>query len=149
VNVLFVCTGNTCRSPLAAALATAAASRRGVANFTATSAGTNAWDGSPASDGALLVGLERQLDVGTHRSRKLTREMIAAADLVLVMSPGHVETVRHLGGAGKVHLLDDYASDGETAAEISDPFGGDLESYRTAADTLQAAVEGMFDRLSR
>lgn len=149
MNVLFVCTGNTCRSPLAESLAKAIAARRGIADFSVSSAGTNAWDGSPASDGALLVGLERQLDMGSHRSRKLTRDMVAAADLVLVMSTAHLETVRQLGGAGKVHLIDEYASDGKESAGIADPFGGNLESYREAADALQRTVEGMFDRLSR
>jgi protein-tyrosine-phosphatase len=149
VNVLFVCTGNTCRSPLAEALARAAAARRGIADFTAMSAGTNAWDGSPASDPALLVGIERHLDLGAHRSRKLTRDMVAAADLVLVMAPNHLEPVRQLGGGGKVHLLDEYASPGTKSDGIQDPFGGDLDSYRTTVDTLERAIEGMFDRLAR
>ncbi|MDQ6719144.1 MAG: low molecular weight protein arginine phosphatase [Gemmatimonadota bacterium] len=149
MNILFVCTGNTCRSPLAEAFAKSAAARRGIPNFTASSAGTNAWDGSPASDGALLVGLERGTDLGAHRSRKLTREMIAAADLVLVMSPAHLESVRELGGGGKAHLIDEYGSDGKSSDGVSDPFGGALDGYRDAADSLQRAIEGMFDRLSR
>jgi len=71
------------------------------------------------------------------------------ADLVLVMSPAHAEAVRQLGGGGKVHRLDEYAF-GETSGDgITDPFGGELESYRTAADVIQRAVKGMFDRLSR
>lgn len=149
MNVLFVCTGNTCRSPLAEAFAKAAAARRGITNFTASSAGTNAWDGSPASDGALLVGIERQADLGAHRSRKLTRDMVAAADLVLVMSSAHLEPVRQLGGGGKVHLIDEYGSDGKSSDGVSDPFGGALDGYRDAADSLQRAIEGMFDRLTR
>ena len=149
MNVLFVCTGNTCRSPLAEAFAKSAAQRRGIADFTASSAGTNAWDGSPASDGALLVGMERQTDLGSHRSRKLTREMVAAADLVLVMSSAHLEPVRQMGGGGKVHLIDEYGSEGRSSTGVSDPFGGALDGYREAADSLQEAIEGMFDRLSR
>lgn len=149
MNVLFVCTGNTCRSPLAEALAKAAAARRGISDFTVSSAGTNAWDGSPASDGALLVGMERQLDIGSHRSRKLTRDMIAAADLVLVMSAAHLEAVRQLGGGGKVHLIDEYATNGQASEGVNDPFGGDLDGYREAADSLARSIEGMFDRLAR
>ncbi len=148
MNVLFVCTGNTCRSPLAESLAKKIAAARGIADFTSSSAGTQARDGSPASDGALLVGLERQLDLGTHKSRKLTRDMIAEADLVLVMGPGHVEEVRQLGGSGKVHLLDEYATRGTSAESINDPFGGDLASYRETADRMARAIEGMFDRLN-
>lgn len=143
-----MCTGNTCRSPLAEVLARTTAGRRGVAGFIARSAGTDAWDGSPASDAALLVGMERQLDLGPHRSRKLTRDIVADADLILVMATNHLEPVRQLGGGGKVHLLDEYASKGETRDSISDPFGGDLESYRATVDALQRAIEGMFDRLA-
>ena len=149
MNVLFVCTGNTCRSPLAETLARKVAAERGIGDFTAASAGTNAWDGAPASDGALLVGMERQLDLGAHRARKLTREMVAAADLVLVMSAAHLETVRQLGGGGKVHLIDEYASDSRTSEGVTDPFGGNLEGYREAADALHRSIEGMFDRLAR
>jgi len=148
MNVLFVCTGNTCRSPLAESLARSAAARRVVADFAASSAGTDAWDGSPASDGALLVGMERRLDLGAHRSRKLTRDIVAVADLILVMAPNHLEVVRQLGGAGKAHLLSEYTSNGKVTEAISDPFGGDLDSYRATVDTLQEAIEGMFDRLA-
>lgn len=149
MNVLFVCTGNTCRSPLAEHFAKAVAARRGIANFKASSAGTNAWDGAPASDGALLVGMERQLDLAPHRSRKLTREMVAAADVILVMGTAHVESVMQLGGGGKVHVIDEYGSDGASSNGVNDPFGGDLDGYREAADSLERAIEGMFDRFTR
>lgn len=149
MRVLFVCTGNTCRSPMAESLAKKIAAERGITDFAAESAGTNAWDGAPASDGALLVGMERQLDVGAHRSRKLTREIVAGADLVLVMSTAHLEPVRQLGGAGKAHLIDEYASDGAVSNGVQDPFGADLDKYRDAADSLEQAIRGMFDRLGR
>lgn len=93
--------------------------------------------------------MERQLELSEHRSRKLSREMVKAADLVLVMSPAHLDAVRELGGAGKVHLIDEYASEGKSADGVNDPFGGALEGYRDAADSLERAIEGMFDRLSR
>src|SRR6185437_4110348 len=70
MNVIFVCTGNTCRSPLAEALARRAAQLRGV-DATFASAGTGAALGSPATDGAILVGLERDVDLSRHRSRPL------------------------------------------------------------------------------
>ena len=96
MRVLFVCTGNTCRSALAEAIAVREAAARGMHDVLASSAGTSAWDGAPASDGALLVGIERKLDVNAHRSRQLSREMVAESDLILAMGPHHVERIEAL-----------------------------------------------------
>src|SRR6476646_5101831 len=127
MNLLFVCSGNTCRSPMAEALARKIAQRRGIADVDISSAVTNAWDNVPATDEALLVGMEREVDLTGHRSRKLTPAIVSEADLIFVMTPGHLEQVRALGGRGKVHVLDEYAS-GSTNGGIGDPFGGDLDT---------------------
>lgn len=111
-----------------------------------SSAGTDAWDGGAATDEALLVGIERGLDIGAHRSRKLTREIVADADLVLAMSPHHLAAARRLGGEAKAHLVSQYATSGESNRMISDPFGGDLEAYRATADDLQGQVQLALDR---
>ncbi|MHB1299177.1 MAG: arsenate reductase/protein-tyrosine-phosphatase family protein, partial [Gemmatimonadaceae bacterium] len=89
MRVLFVCTGNTCRSPMAESVATRMAAERALGDVTFSSAGTSAWDGAPASDGALLVAMERGLDLSQHRARMLSRELVAESDLILVMSPHH------------------------------------------------------------
>jgi protein-tyrosine-phosphatase len=146
VNLLFVCSGNTCRSPLAEAFARKIAERRGIADVHIASAGTNAWDNFPATDEALLVGMERGVDLTGHRSRKITPAIISEADLIFVMTPGHLEQVKQMGGRGKVHVIDEYAS-GTSHEGIMDPYGGDLDAYRQTADALETELEKLFDRV--
>src|SRR5213076_2216984 len=134
MKVLFVCTGNTCRSPLAEAIARKVSIERGLQDVELQSAGTSAWDGAPASDGALLVGMERGLDLSQHRAQTLTRELVRDADLVLAMGPHHLERIEALGGAGRSFLITDFASHGASARPVNDPIGGDLEVYRVTVD---------------
>jgi protein-tyrosine-phosphatase len=147
MNILFVCSGNTCRSPMAEALARKIARRRGIDDLSVSSAGTNAWENATATDEALLVGMEREIDLAGHRARKLTSAIVSEADLIFVMTPGHVEQVMQLGGRGKVHVIDEYTS-GSQSGGVADPFGGDLDAYRQTADTLEQELEKLFDRLA-
>ena len=148
MRILFVCTGNTCRSALAEALAKHVAIERGLSEMDLTSAGTSAWDGAPASDGALLVGMERGLDLSQHRAQTLTPELVRQADLVLAMGPHHLERIEALGGSGKAHLLTEFASRGAVSRPVNDPIGGELEVYRTTADELEQEVRRVFDRIT-
>lgn len=132
---------------MAEAIAKRIAQRRGLTDVKITSAGTNAWDNSPASDEALLVGMERQVDLTSHRARMLTPSIVSEADLIFVMTPAHLEQVKQMGGRGKVHVLDAYAS-GAGNTGINDPYGGDLSAYRETADALEHHLEKVFDRLT-
>jgi protein-tyrosine-phosphatase len=131
---------------MAEALARKIARRRGIKDVSVSSAGTNAWNNATATDEALLVGIERDLDLAGHRARKLTSTIVSEADLIFVMTPGHVEQVVQLGGRGKVHVIDEYTS-GIQNVGIADPFGGDLDAYRETADVLERELEKLFDRL--
>jgi protein-tyrosine-phosphatase len=148
MRILFVCTGNTCRSPLAEALLKEALAGRGIDSVTVSSAGTGAWDGAPASEGSYLVALEQGLDLSEHRARMLTRELVREADLILVMSGHHLARVEELGGGEKVHLLTSYAGRDSGSNEVNDPFGSDLASYRATVTELQELIGGVVSRVA-
>ncbi len=146
MHVMFVCTGNTCRSPMAEVLLRAALAERGV-DATVSSAGTGAWEGAPASEGAYLVALEYELDLSAHRARPLTPALIDEADLILTMSDGHRARVEELGGKNKVHLVGKFAGRADRP-EVSDPFGGELDGYRQTFIELQGLINRIVDRVA-
>jgi protein-tyrosine-phosphatase len=148
MRLLFVCTGNTCRSPMAEAIARRLAVELRFEDLAVGSAGTSAWEGAAASDGALLVAMEHGLDLGGHRARSLSRDLVEEADLILVMSPHHLDRAVVLGGDGKAHLLTDFASRSGEGRGVLDPFGGDLETYRATFAELREQVGRVFDRLA-
>jgi len=145
MHLLFVCTGNTCRSPLAEVIARHLIADRAIPDLTVGSAGTSAWADSTASDGALLVALEHGLNLGDHRSRALAQELVNNAQIILTMGPHHLDRAEALGGTGRSWLLTDYAA-GEPRP-ISDPFGGDLDVYRSTFVELEQAIDAVLDRI--
>ncbi len=147
MRVLMVCTGNMCRSPLAAAILKAELTDRGAEGFEVSSAGTGAWEGRPASDSALLVGMEHGLDISAHRSRHLSRQMVKDADIIFTMSRPHSERVKKLGGDGRVFLLGEYAGKKRAKAEVADPYGEPLDVYRETFEQLSAFCRKAAERL--
>ncbi|MGI9090873.1 MAG: low molecular weight protein arginine phosphatase [Gemmatimonadaceae bacterium] len=147
MKVIFVCTGNTCRSPFAEALARQMAADRALA-VEFSSAGTGAALGAPANDGAMLVGLERGLDLSRHRSRPLLPEDVAGDTIVLAMSRSHIPVIHAVVPDARVALLDEYGSRGASLRSVADPFGGDLNDYRHAADEIQQMLGPALDRIA-
>jgi protein-tyrosine-phosphatase len=133
---------------MAEVIARREAIERGFGDVEVESAGVSAWEGAPASDGALLVALERHLDLGGHSARQLTRELVDESDLILTMGDSHYDRAIALGGAGKTHLLTAFGYDEPAPRSISDPFGGDLEGYRETFTDLQREIRRVFDRLA-
>lgn len=146
-NLLFVCTGNTCRSPMAAAIARDAIRRRGWSHVQVASAGVSAGAGAPASAEVAPVLAEAGIELGEHVSRVLTSELIDWADSIMVMSPTHLFAVDAMGGGEKAALITEFLEGDEAGRPIADPIGGDLAVYRRTRDQLARAVEAVLDRL--
>lgn len=150
-RLLFVCTGNTCRSPLAEALARQGIRRLGWNHVQVASAGVAAHPGEPASGGSLRAASRHGLDLGEHRSSPLTLEALEGADLVLVMSPGHLGRLQGLVADEKVSLLTDFAAavDPQGVPDaVPDPFGGSDEAYEATYVLLERLVERALTRLA-
>lgn len=148
MHILLVCTGNTCRSPMAEALLRRKLEERNLDGITVGSAGTGAWDGAPASEGAYLVALENGLDLSGHRARLLTRDLANDATIILTMGRHHRARVEQLG-AVEAHLLGEYAGRNGLEAEVRDPFGGDIEGYRDTFADLDQLLDQVVTRVER
>jgi len=149
VNVLFVCSGNTCRSPLAAMMARRAAERPGIMDFHVRSAGVYAAEGEPASEGALLLARERGLDLRRHRSRRLTPELISWADLVVGMTQSHLHAVQASEAAPRCALATEFLPAGHPACgkPVPDPIGGGWAAYSGTFDLLRECVDALCEEL--
>lgn len=149
-RIVFVCTGNTCRSPMAEVIARDLIRTKGLENVAVESAGIAAYPGEPASPGAVQAAGEKGLDLTLHQSRPLTRETVASADLILAMTPGHVSVVEASGGNGNTHVLSDFSAseDGAVQEGVPDPFGSGPEVYIETFQTLERLVGAALDRIA-
>lgn len=148
--VLFVCTGNTCRSPMAAALMRKKIQDKFQSEFdpqslpiVVASAGVSAFGGDPASHGALEAIRGYGCSLDQHQSTQLNSRLVEQSDLILAMGQRHrsVIVAQWPEVASKVHLI---AADG---SEISDPFGGPLDVYQRCAEQLDRHTSYWLDHM--
>jgi len=148
-TILLVCTGNLCRSPMAAAILRARLREDpACADWEVHSAGLWATEGQPASAPARAVMEERGYDLSHHRSRPVTEESVERADLILAMTPHHVEALRLAfpQAADRIHLLAEMA--GGTQG-VDDPYGQPLQVYRAVADELTDLIRAGYGQIVR
>ncbi len=158
-KILFVCTGNTCRSPMAEGLLKHILKKEGVDNVEVRSAGTFGLDFYPASAFAAEAVRSRGVNLSPHRSRALNRDMIEKADLILVMSPEHR---KHIGrqdpsALDKTYLLKSFPATGEASngdsppgvLSIEDPIGGSPEDYRRSCLEIEEQINRILPEILR
>lgn len=149
MNLLFVCTGNICRSPLAEVIARAEADARGWAEVSCASAGTFAFPGQLASGPGIAVAAAHGLDLAGHLSRALSLELLEWADVIIGMEASHAQAAARLAPDAAVHVMTDFLPAGHerSAGGVPDPYGGDIETYEATRALLTQAMRGFFDAL--
>ena len=148
-SVLFVCTGNTCRSPLAARILKSRIKEKAWKGFRVSSAGTGAMEGGRASVGTEGAARRMGLSMAGFRSKPLSRSRVARADLILTMSPHHKTDIdmRWPDAAAKTYVLSEYTGSGR--GSIADPVGGFDDAYQSCASDLGDEIERLLPKLKR
>jgi protein-tyrosine-phosphatase len=148
ITVLFVCTANICRSPMAAALFSAHLKevRADWQDWEVVSAGTWAPKGKSASDFSQNVMRSRGLDIRGHRSRVVNTQMLEDADLILTMETGHKEALglEFPFAASRIFLFNEMVGQCDS---VTDPYGGTLDQYEATAAWMETVLEKGMDRI--
>lgn len=143
MNILFVCTGNTCRSAMAAAIMDKIARENDLDIFI-ESAGIFAEDNAPASDNAIAALKKYNIDLSYHRAQPVTSELLKECDLILTMTEAHKRILEPMA-KGRVFTLTEYAG---AEGDISDPYGGDLEEYEETAQEIYDLLTDVAEKIA-
>lgn len=137
LKVLFVCTGNTCRSPMAEGIMRDIALQRGF-DMEVSSAGISAFDGEGASKNSILVLKEMGIDITSHKSRQVNRDMVEDSDLIITMTDYHRELLLRRYNNLENKLI---------SFNIQDPFGGDYNIYKSCSEEIKSEILKIVDKL--
>jgi len=142
-EIIFVCTGNTCRSPMAAALAAAIFEREGL-KISVSSCGVGAYGNCSASQNAVAAMNLERINLSAHKSRLAASEILENAALVLTMTRAHLSHVKRICPAANAFTLGEYAG---IPSDISDPFGGSLDEYCACASQIKNLLENCIEKI--
>jgi len=141
-HILFVCTGNICRSPFAEGLLKKLVQKKGVDDIVADSAGLLALPGNSATGLAQKVAAEYDVDLSGHIAKSVREAILDRSDLILVMEKAHGESLLDAfpEADGKVFLIRHFAGFGSRNRGIADPYGLNYEAYRFCFLDIQDCV---------
>lgn len=138
MNILFVCTGNTCRSPMAEGLFKKITKNSKI-DFNIKSAGTSAFNGDPAAQNAVNACKKLGADISTHKSTNINDINLNDIDLFVVMTMAHANALMKMGVLkNKIYILN-----------VSDPFGCDLTIYTETCEMINAQLEILLELIER
>lgn len=136
--IVFLCTGNTCRSPMAAALFTKLLADRRKTGYTVKSCGLAAFGGDTATEHAIEVMKENGINLGNHRATSANMLLLDSAELIVCMTEAHKHTLIKAG----------ISPDKISVMNIPDPFGGTLDDYRECAEKIKTELVKIYEKLN-
>ena len=150
-TILFICTGNICRSPMAEGQFRHLVEQN-KADLIVKSAGVGAQNGQPPSENAIRAMQDLEIDISPQRSQMLTAELASEADMIIGMTHGHVEMVNLMypQAAEKTFLLRDFDDSLPLhEREVADPLGGTLEIYRLCRDQIRDGIDSLLNSIQK